>query len=40
MEKLWKRLEMQMVQSYEGMVKENSDVTVWNRAFETLAEIV
>lgn len=40
MEKLWKRLETQMVQSYEGMVKEDSDVTVWNRAFETLAEIV
>lgn len=29
-----------MVQSYEGMVKEDSDMTVWNRAFETLAEIV
>ena len=29
-----------MVQSYEGMVKEDSDVTVWNRAFETLTEIV
>ena len=40
MEKLWKRLETQMVQSYEGMVKEDSDMTVWNRAFETLAEII
>ena len=40
MEKLWERLETQMVQSYEGMVKEDSDMTVWNRAFETLAEII
>lgn len=40
MEKLWKRLEQQMAQSYEGMVKEDSDMMVWNRAFETLTEIV
>lgn len=40
MEKLWKRLGTQMVQSYEGMVREDSDMTVWNRAFETLVEIV
>lgn len=40
MEKLWKRLETQMIQSYESMVKENSDVTVWNQAFDTMAEIV
>ena len=40
MEKLWKRLETQMIQSYESMVKENSDMTVWNQAFDTMAEIV
>ena len=40
MEKLWKRLETQMIQSYESMVKENSYMTVWNQAFDTMAEIV
>ena len=29
-----------MIQSYESMVKENSDMTVWNQAFDTMAEIV
>ena len=40
MEKLWKKLEAQMIQSYESMVRDDGDVTAWNQAFDTLMKIV